>query len=618
MWPKLMIAKGLSNVVRWLNAIPPKGGIHPAYSPRTIVQGKPTQYEHECQAKFGEFVQVPLDEDVTNTKATRTKDAVYLRPLDSLQGGHEVYTMDTGKVITRKKIIGPLPAPPQVIKRVEAFAKRDGMKPNNVPVLHTYTSSAGVDDNDSDSDYMPSDASASSSSTSDEEWDSDSDSDDDGPPPLMHQDSDYESDSDSEDEDDLQEAIEAVENNGGEPGSRRVTFDRETAGVSGENNGEQGTEALEPVLSDNPSNTDNSHDEPVPEPPRRSTRASTQAERLDPSWKGQSYANASWLGQELHEEFCHLLTQGKPEQTIEYTQDEVHFLAWAFVQQYSLHRGIKMFGDKGRQATYAEVKQMHDRKCFKPIHPRDIPREQRRGIMETVTFLVEKRDGRIKARLCANGSNQRTYIPKEDAASPTAKTESVFITGVIEAMEEREVAIIDIPNAFIQTLNEKLKEHHQPDILKVKGLLVEILVQIEPALYGPYVVYENGVPVLYMLVLMAIYGMVKSSLLFYRKLRKDMEKEGFSFNPYDICVGNKVINGKQLTVTFHVDDIKASHKETKVIDGFIEWCRQKYEDFTKIKPSRGKIHDYLGVTMDYSACWKHLCSPKCHSPTVLL
>ena len=40
-------------------------------------------------------------------------------------------------------------------------------------------------------------------------------------------------------------------------------------------------------------------------------------------------------------------------------------------------------------------------------------------------------------------------------------------------------------------------------------------------------------------------------------------------NDYDLCVFNKMVNGEQLTVQFHADDLKASHKEQKVLDNFI-------------------------------------------------
>ena len=86
-------------------------------------------------------------------------------------------------------------------------------------------------------------------------------------------------------------------------------------------------------------------------------------------------------------------------------------------------------------------------------------------------------------------------------------------------------------------------------------------------------------------ILRALYGMLESSLLFYKKLLRDLEKEGFEVNPYDPCVANKIGDGKQLTVTWHVDDLKVSHVKTEVIDDFIQWVQDKYEDFTKVKPS---------------------------------
>ena len=40
-------------------------------------------------------------------------------------------------------------------------------------------------------------------------------------------------------------------------------------------------------------------------------------------------------------------------------------------------------------------------------------------------------------------------MSKEEVSSPTILMESVFLTAIIEAKEEREVAVVDIPNAFI-------------------------------------------------------------------------------------------------------------------------------------------------------------------------
>ena len=65
-----------------------------------------------------------------------------------------------------------------------------------------------------------------------------------------------------------------------------------------------------------------------------------------------------------------------------------------------------------------------------------------------------------------------------------------------------------------------------------------------------------------------------SGLLFYKKFRKSIESIGYKVNPYDPCVANKMIEGKQHTLSWHVDDLKASHKDSKVNDRFHKWSQQ--------------------------------------------
>ena len=65
--------------------------------------------------------------------------------------------------------------------------------------------------------------------------------------------------------------------------------------------------------------------------------------------------------------------------------------------------------------------------------------------------MLQKKDGTIKSRFCADGSTQRNYVDREEATSPTAKLESMLITAVIEAKEQRDIMTSDVPNAFIQT-----------------------------------------------------------------------------------------------------------------------------------------------------------------------
>ena len=73
--------------------------------------------------------------------------------------------------------------------------------------------------------------------------------------------------------------------------------------------------------------------------------------------------------------------------------------------------------------------------------------------------------------------------------------------------------------------------------------------------------------------LKSIYGMILSSLMYYRKFAKEIKTEGFIINPYDLCVANKWVNEAQLTLVWHVADIKISHVDSKVVDNFILWLK---------------------------------------------
>ena len=81
--------------------------------------------------------------------------------------------------------------------------------------------------------------------------------------------------------------------------------------------------------------------------------------------------------------------------------------AIGFVETFSLSKGIKKFGEPGREAAKAEMQQLHDGVAFAPININDVSPAERKKTLESLTFSVEKRDGKIKARTCANGSVQR-------------------------------------------------------------------------------------------------------------------------------------------------------------------------------------------------------------------
>jgi hypothetical protein len=82
---------------------------------------------------------------------------------------------------------------------------------------------------------------------------------------------------------------------------------------------------------------------------------------------------------------------------------------------------------------------------------------------------------------------------------------------VIEAEENREVATCDIPNAFIQAEVEEKDGKGNRTILKIRGVLVDLLCKISPS-YAAFVQEERQDKVLYLHIKKAIYGMLESAL----------------------------------------------------------------------------------------------------------
>ena len=72
-------------------------------------------------------------------------------------------------------------------------------------------------------------------------------------------------------------------------------------------------------------------------------------------------------------------------------------------------------------------------------------------------FIVEKRDGRVKAQKFAVGNKQRNFpgCVKSDWDFPTVTTDGVIITSTIESHEGRDVVVADLLNAFLNANNSE-------------------------------------------------------------------------------------------------------------------------------------------------------------------
>ena len=142
--------------------------------------------------------------------------------------------------------------------------------------------------------------------------------------------------------------------------------------------------------------------------------------------------------------------------------------------------------------------------------------------------------------------------------------------------------------------------------IRLRGKLAELMVATAPEIYKKYVtVNRKGGLVLYVEELNSIYGIMKAALLFYIKLVENLKSIGFQLNPYYPCVANKIVDSAHLTVVWNVDNLKVSHIDGGVVTRMAAWLKKTYECLFKdgygaMKLNRSMIHEYLGMTLDYS------------------
>ena len=124
----------------------------------------------------------------------------------------------------------------------------------------------------------------------------------------------------------------------------------------------------------------------------------------------------------------------------------------------------------------------------------------------------------------------------------------MILTSVVDAIEYRHVAVIDIPNAFIQTV---VKDKKRRVIIRIRGMLVDMLVKIAPDVYQSYVTTDRkGNKQILVKCLNALYRTMVASLLYYKKFTKSLKDHGYKVNPYDVCVWNKQLQANNAQSAF--------------------------------------------------------------------
>ena len=71
-------------------------------------------------------------------------------------------------------------------------------------------------------------------------------------------------------------------------------------------------------------------------------------------------------------------------------EDQLATLKHTVLTQYTLKKGLQVFGPKGTEAVFSEMKQLHKRNVCEPIHRKDLSREQKSKALGYLMFLKQK------------------------------------------------------------------------------------------------------------------------------------------------------------------------------------------------------------------------------------
>jgi hypothetical protein len=77
----------------------------------------------------------------------------------------------------------------------------------------------------------------------------------------------------------------------------------------------------------------------------------------------------------------------------------------------------------------------------------------------------------------------------------------------------------------------------------------------------------------------------------------ELQDMGYEINPYNPCIANKMVNGSQMTIRWHIDDLMISHLKQEEIMQMIQQIKDI--DGDNLKENAGTVHDYLGMTFNY-------------------
>ncbi|GAX20129.1 hypothetical protein FisN_17Lu131 [Fistulifera solaris] len=633
----------MMNVVHWLNVFPWKYGVSDDLSPETIMTGSPPPDYNKLRIEFGSYAQVFDAPTPSNTPRSRTHGAIALCSTGNHGGAYYFLSLASGEVIVRHQWT-LCHIHDSVLTQMDRLAQAD-----NQPLIQT--TGLIVEWGDPEQVYLPfpdevddpfllpntdqgakfdiqddiQDTDADQHNDNLQDTDTDlQDQDNDGfqtesqDPDEDFQDQDQ-ADFQDQDQADFQDQDQAVQHDDNliddaanetdftvhneideEEGASDDTEENTNTFVEDQGAPEVLIEGATELLDEHEGAAENEEKEPEADfytnqgtesryqlRDRNHIRAPTRlAEAMDEPHSTKAYETPKVLLQTVLVQAVLNTATDQGKMNMKQLQKIIFGRVFA---QLTAKAAIKLYGDDAIQALMQEFAQLDDLDVFMAMQAQSLTRQQKKEALRAINLVTKKRDGRIKGRTVADGSVQKNLYEKSQTASPTVSTDSLLLSLIVDAHEGRDVAIADVVGAYLKA---NMKDF---TLLKFTGESVDIMCKMNPK-YEAFVAVEGGKRVLYVQLRKALYGCVCSALLWYEMFAGALQDMGFELNPYDTCVANKTINGKQCTIAWYVDDMKVSHVDPNVVTTVIEDIEGR---FGKMSVTRGMKHKFLGMDIEF-------------------
>jgi len=531
-------------------------------SPQESFTGLKVDYAKQLRISFGDYAECknPNRKPINGPKP-RSDPCIALLPMLNQQGSYLFFDLGTRRTVIRSKWV-ELPIPDDILARCNHLASRQGKK---LRVLPFFSRGEPRDEDDnsiaemSDHELFDHDDAPSSSESDDDDSDSSDEYDDDEPDhdryPANYQPENADNDA-----------------------THSVPYDEaDRERMLDMQNPTGPYETVEPddLYAEQPITTEPVH--------RYSTRSRGEATIHGPYKEGRRLVNTVQRKRRFKKAMWHAMLTVKQKNK------------FGVYSNMTISEAIDRFGDPAKQAVISELQQLIRLNVFKFHDPNLLTPKQLKARIPSKTFVKPKYFpnglfNKIKARLVGGGHRQKRYLYTEnDTSSPTISLVGLFIIATIAARERRHVITMDIGGAYLRAYMKKQV------LVLINKEEAKILIELYPELAQ----YRDENGRLTAQAMKALYGCIESGKLWYDTLSSKLLANGYVQNPYDKCIFNKWhdTEGVQSTIGIHVDDCFISCVVPEILESIVHWFAEEFED---LNVTRGSVHQFTGMTLDYT------------------